>query len=519
MSPASRSSSSACPGSPRWRSALLAAGRWRSLIGALAIRTRGIYFAMVTLALAQMRLLRGATRPSGWTGGENGLRGINVARDRPPRLADRLPRPAEQVLRDAGVRRRWRCALLSRILASPFGAVIEAIRENETRARACGYDVERTKLLSFVLSGLILRPGRRAAGAAPVDRAARDPALPDLGHGRDDDAAGRRRARFFGPFVGAAGVPAAGGCGLALDAALAALRRRRLRPVRAVPAQGDLGHAARTWMRDRHDDRRPSSCDQAASARRFGGFIALNGHHRRCSGADAHHRRSSAPTAPARARYFNLLSGALPPSAARIQFEGRDLTGAAAAPLRPSGHRQVVPDHQRLSATDARTRTSASRLQALRVALRHLARPRAGCRAGRAGRAAAGRGRPVGTRGTTRRRSLAHGEQRALEIAMALAAEPGLLLLDEPTAGMGPEETQDMMDLIVRLAERAHRPAGRAQDEDGAGAVSDRILVLHHGRAAGGRHARPRSRPTARSAGSISASATATVSACLRSAT
>ena len=44
---------------------------------------------------------------------------------------------------------------VSRILNSPFGAVIEAIRENETRARACGYDVERSKLLSFILSGLI----------------------------------------------------------------------------------------------------------------------------------------------------------------------------------------------------------------------------------------------------------------------------------------------------------------------------------------------------------------------------
>jgi branched-chain amino acid transport system permease protein len=44
---------------------------------------------------------------------------------------------------------------VSRVLNSPFGAAIEAIRENETRARTCGYDVERTKLISFVLSGLI----------------------------------------------------------------------------------------------------------------------------------------------------------------------------------------------------------------------------------------------------------------------------------------------------------------------------------------------------------------------------
>jgi branched-chain amino acid transport system permease protein len=43
-------------------------------------------------------------------------------------------------------------AVLSRILASPFGGVVEAIRENEARARACGFDIERSKLLAFVLS-------------------------------------------------------------------------------------------------------------------------------------------------------------------------------------------------------------------------------------------------------------------------------------------------------------------------------------------------------------------------------
>src|SRR6185437_16321839 len=49
-------------------------------------------------------------------------------------------------------------------------------------------------------------------------------------------------------------------------------------------------------------------------------------------------------------------------------------------------------------------------------------------------------------------RTLAHGEQRALEIGMALASRPRLLLLDEPPAGMSPEETRTMMDLIVKLA-------------------------------------------------------------------
>lgn len=63
---------------------------------------------------------------------------------------------------------------------------------------------------------------------------------------------------------------------------------------------------------------------------------------------------------------------------------------------------------------------------------------------------------------------LSHGQQRALEIAIALVSEPELLLLDEPTAAMGPEETRDM----VALLERLKMVLG----------LSKRVVVLHHGR-------------------------------------
>jgi branched-chain amino acid transport system ATP-binding protein len=60
---------------------------------------------------------------------------------------------------------------------------------------------------------------------------------------------------------------------------------------------------------------------------------------------------------------------------------------------------------------------------------------------------------------------LSHGEKRHLEIGIALASDPALLLLGEPTAGMSPEETDETMLLIRELAERSHRRARRAQDE------------------------------------------------------
>jgi branched-chain amino acid transport system permease protein len=122
-----------------------------ALIGALAIRTRGIYFAMVTMALSQCVYYL-FYQAIDWTGGENGLRGINV------RTIDIFgikldfinPMTRYYVIAAFVIAAFF---VLSRILASPFGAVIEAIRENETRARASGYDVTLTRLITFVLSG------------------------------------------------------------------------------------------------------------------------------------------------------------------------------------------------------------------------------------------------------------------------------------------------------------------------------------------------------------------------------
>jgi len=132
---------------------ILAGGLLSLVIGALSIRTRGIYFSMVTLALAQL-VYYAALQASGWTGGENGLRGFTVSELNIFGLHINFLDPVTKyyVLMAFAALALW---FVSRILNSPFGAVIEAIRENETRARACGYNVERAKLLSFTLSGLI----------------------------------------------------------------------------------------------------------------------------------------------------------------------------------------------------------------------------------------------------------------------------------------------------------------------------------------------------------------------------
>jgi branched-chain amino acid transport system permease protein len=123
------------------------------VIGYLAIRTRGIYFSMVTLALAQI-VYYAFYKAERWTGGENGLRGIQVpAMELFGHRFDFIdPTTKYYVILAFVALALW---LVSRVLASPFGAVIEAVRENEKRAAACGYDVARTKLLVFVISALV----------------------------------------------------------------------------------------------------------------------------------------------------------------------------------------------------------------------------------------------------------------------------------------------------------------------------------------------------------------------------
>ncbi|MDP4006342.1 branched-chain amino acid ABC transporter permease [Methylobacterium sp. NEAU K] len=183
--------------------AVAAAGALALALGAVSIRSRGIYFAMVTLALAQL-VYYAALQASAWTGGENGLRGFTVARIGLGRLAVDILNPLTKyfvVLAFVGAA----LAMISRILASPFGAVIEAIRESETRARACGFDVERTKLLAFVLSGLFCG----LAGALFAIHLSIVP-LDSLAYHTSGMAVVMTlvggAGTFFGPFVGALAV-------------------------------------------------------------------------------------------------------------------------------------------------------------------------------------------------------------------------------------------------------------------------------------------------------------------------
>jgi branched-chain amino acid transport system permease protein len=118
-------------------------------VGALAIRRQGIYFAMITLALAQLVYFVCLEAP--FTGGENGLQGV-------PRgsLLGVLPLRSDTVMYYLVLAVFLAMFLfIRRVVHSPFGQVLKAIRENEPRALSLGYEINRYKLLAFVLSAAL----------------------------------------------------------------------------------------------------------------------------------------------------------------------------------------------------------------------------------------------------------------------------------------------------------------------------------------------------------------------------
>jgi branched-chain amino acid transport system ATP-binding protein len=156
------------------------------------------------------------------------------------------------------------------------------------------------------------------------------------------------------------------------------------------------------------------------------------------------------PNGAGKSTFFNLISGFFPPSAGRIVFDGQDVSRfsvtkrVAAGMARTFQITEIFPE---LSvAMNLRIAVEAASGHPMRP---YLSRANEGATEGRVAELAA----QTGLSGKTERNvgELSHGDQRAVEIGMALALRPRLLLLDEPTAGMGDQETEQIAELMRRL--------------------------------------------------------------------
>jgi branched-chain amino acid transport system permease protein len=123
-----------------------------AIVGAIAIKKRGVYFAMISMAIAQMFYFMALSPLKRWTGGEDGLKFIpKLSLTFPFHVDLQSPFPLYYfVYFVVGIS----ILVIWRILNSPFGRLLQAIRENEERTIASGYNVTMAKFVSLVFSGL-----------------------------------------------------------------------------------------------------------------------------------------------------------------------------------------------------------------------------------------------------------------------------------------------------------------------------------------------------------------------------
>ncbi|MDT7837700.1 ABC transporter ATP-binding protein [Aquabacterium sp. OR-4] len=211
--------------------------------------------------------------------------------------------------------------------------------------------------------------------------------------------------------------------------------------------------------------------------RRFGGLAAVNDVSLDFRIGEVH--AVIGTNGAGKSTLINMLSGEMPASAGRIALQGQDIT---AMPQPRRARAGIGRSYQRTTIFPEFTVFENARLcaQAARARPWALWQSAAACAASgaiahealeAAGLADAAR-RPAGT--------LSHGAKRQLEIAMCLATRPRVLLLDEPLAGMGAEETDRMLALLQRL-KPGHAIALVEHDMDAVFRIAERITVMVNG--------------------------------------
>jgi branched-chain amino acid transport system permease protein len=515
------------------------------VIGAPTLRVRGDYLAIITLGfgeiipvairnLGDITIEIGSWRPIerlNLTGGENGVN--PVGRPHLPGVPfETDPVPWYFLILIIGLASVW---AMNRLRDSRLGRAWMAIREDETAADCTGVNPISTKLLAFALgasfSGFAgsvyaaklqaITPGAFefqvsimllcmvVLGGAGSIRGVVLGAMLITVFDRVVLSQTTFAIRALGRTLGISALTTIDltlwrwfffGLGLVLVMLLRpqGLAGRRTSPIAAdddvdepvapEPSAPPRVEAIPTWLRERlttfAPSREPALLDVAGVTKSFGGVVALNG-------IDLVVPRGGivgliGPNGAGKTTFFNVVTGLVRPDGGRITFAGASIVG-----LRPNAivargiartfqsirlfaHMTVldnvlVGEHCRLTSSVPGAVLRPPRV----VAEERQARERA-----RALLAFVGLGAKEGELA----RNLPYGDQRRLEIARALATEPRLLLLDEPTAGMNPRETDRLTELIGLLRrELALSILLIEHDMEVVMRISDRITVLDYG--------------------------------------
>ncbi len=477
--------------------ALVCCGLLAALFGFVALRTRGLYFLLITLALAQV-LWGASLRWGSFTGGFNGLRGI--------------PRHLEVF---GGTLGAYYLALavfivlggaMYLLVRSPFGLTLQGVRDSESRMQALGYNVWLHKYLAFVISALF-------AGCAGVMSGYYDGFVSpfDLSLMMSADAILMvilgGTGTLIGPVIGAVVIVALRNfLSTVMDDWLIVLGVIFILTVFFAP-NGVIG-----WFRGRKPESAavasggepptetpmcdpttaaqvaPAPCRAAASSgvpdlrldgvgKMFGGMAAVKD-----VSFEVHPGERVAilgPNGAGKTSLFHLISGTLRPSAGRVYLFGEDVTGRRT--------------DQRIALGLGRTFQITNLFPSLTVLgnLRLALFSHAGL--GYVMHRSAESHAEINERAQALLRDLglwevrdvevhhlSYGHQRQLEVVLALALRPRLLLLDEPTAGLSAAESAAIVRMIHAL-DRNITLLIIEHDMDVAFEVAEKVMVFHFG--------------------------------------
>jgi ABC-type branched-subunit amino acid transport system ATPase component/ABC-type branched-subunit amino acid transport system permease subunit len=464
--------------------------------GALILRRRGVYFSLLTLALTAMLFAIGY-RWTSFTGGESGLGGIK----RPIVLG--LDLGADWiyywvVAADAFVI----CLLLWRFHRSPAGTVLVAIRENEQRARFVGYPTNRYKLLGFVISaavvgvaGVLSVFNHRFASAEPLAVAFSGELIAMV-------VIGGMRS-FLGPALGALffilfreflsiwtphwlfwfGLLFVGFIVFS-PTGLVGVAQRLLAPFRPKIVE-EAAMAGRTIASEplpaflKPADHMDGAILEARGlVKHFGGIKAVQGVDLAVRDRSLH--ALIGPNGAGKTTAFNLISGMFQPDDGTIRLRANSIAGLSPEKITRAG---VGRSFQITNLFPALTVEENIRLA---VQARHPRRfdPWSAARAlSEIETETATVIRYLGVAGIERAEAgaLSYGGQRLLDMGLALATKPRLLLLDEPLAGLAAAERQRIGDIVKRIS--ADIPVLLVEhDIDRVFQIADAVTVMNEGK-------------------------------------
>ncbi len=459
------------------------------LLGLLILRRRGLYFSLLTLAASQIAF-EVAYKWTAVTGGENGLQNVTLlVLTTPVRLYVFTLCVAVAVI-----------ALLWRLAHAPFGRTLQALRDNEQRMSCLGYNTAHIKLAAFCLCGAVVG---LAGGllALLLQGAYAD----NLGWEHAGDALLMTVLggvhQFLGPLWGAIVfvtlqdrlslvtanwwlifAPIIMGFALASPEGIQGLAQRLFGVQRwtltrhAIPPRPDV--IAPYQPSAKGVDRSEPVLTVRNLTNRFGSLYTARNIDLDVMPCQLH--SFIGPNGAGKTTFFNLLTGLRRPTEGKISFAGRDITA-----LKPyervrlglSRSFQIVSVFKTLTAFE-NVRIAVQRRQKLSISQKLGDAYRIDQVNARTWTLLAAVG--LDERAKEICSSLSHGEQRLLEIAISLATDAKLLLLDEPLAGLAQADRQVVGALIRRLAE-AHAVLLIEHDMDRVLTLSDRITVLHQG--------------------------------------